>query len=461
MEPGSASVAFLGLAGSIATLAGIVVESCKTVHKVWHCLKEAPQDVRRLFKRLKRLETLILEIKRAGDKLGGDTARLDLQQDWLGQVEEMLDDFTILKAKIGKLEGNLHGRALSRKRIHAQIHKIFSAEDITKYERMLSGHLETFNMMLVLITRYRAFHSSYFANSCVNLNRSNVTNITLAETRTQTKALNKMASSAHRLERSIQIALAEEIPPSQYGRDNLVRRVRRQMMALSCKGCNKDEQLAIKFLHDMSASSESLRLETQSSLIPVSNLHELPDLRREPSQNETVIHRTNLNNHNTNVPQELGSNKEAIHPSLPFATRPNAYPTRTLRVLGRLSIYHFPVGVLTIGVTKKMTTAQDPARKKSNTYSYAIEVFLYPAWWIANGVILFSVSVSTAVGGGHSMGWKFKQEYYNDNPSLVRCLAQADLSGLQQLFAKGLARPTDRLAPWANSLLHVTCLAPY
>ena len=49
MDPALASVAFIGVAGSIATLAGVVVESCKAIHKVWQSLKDAPRDVQRFF----------------------------------------------------------------------------------------------------------------------------------------------------------------------------------------------------------------------------------------------------------------------------------------------------------------------------------------------------------------------------------------------------------------------------
>ena len=152
MDPASASVAFIGVAGSIATPAGVVVESCKAIHKVWQSLKDAPRDVQRLFKKLKQLESVILETKRAGEAFNGNTIRLDFQQEWLESIEEMSDDLVVLKAKILRLEGNLHGKFFSRKRLSAQIRKVFSEKDIAKYERILSGHLETFNMMLALIS---------------------------------------------------------------------------------------------------------------------------------------------------------------------------------------------------------------------------------------------------------------------------------------------------------------------
>ena len=150
MDPALASVAFIGEAGSIATLAGGVVESCKAIHKVWQSLKDAARDVQRFFKKSKRLESVILEVKRAGEAFNGDTIRLDFQQDWLESIEEMSDDLVVLKAKILGLEGNLHGKFFSRKGLSVQIRKVFSEEDIAKYERILSGHIETFNIMLAL-----------------------------------------------------------------------------------------------------------------------------------------------------------------------------------------------------------------------------------------------------------------------------------------------------------------------
>ena len=150
MDPASAAVAFVGFAGSIAALAAVVVESCKTLNNVWHSLKEAPESTRRLFQKLKRLEKIILEIQRVGElKDGGPTQSLD-QHSWLENVTEMMDDFSLLKSKILKLEGNLSGKKISRKYLGALVRKIFSDEDIARFERVISGHMETFNMMLAL-----------------------------------------------------------------------------------------------------------------------------------------------------------------------------------------------------------------------------------------------------------------------------------------------------------------------
>ena len=45
------SASIVGLAGSIASLTVVVIESCTTLNNLWHLLKEAPQDTQRLLKK--------------------------------------------------------------------------------------------------------------------------------------------------------------------------------------------------------------------------------------------------------------------------------------------------------------------------------------------------------------------------------------------------------------------------
>lgn len=154
MDPASAAVVFVGFAASIASLSAVVVNSCKTIHNVWHSLKDAPQDVRRLLKKMKTLEKVILEIEKVVVQFGEDTSKLDSQQYWVDQLLEMVDDFTILKEKINNLQANLTAKTLSRKNLGARVRKFFSEDEILKYEGILSGHLQTFNIMFCLQSRY-------------------------------------------------------------------------------------------------------------------------------------------------------------------------------------------------------------------------------------------------------------------------------------------------------------------
>lgn len=151
MEPVSA---FVGFAASIVTLSAVVADSCKKIHNVWHLLKDAPQDVGRLLRKMKRLENVISEIETVAVQFGKDSSRIDSQQYWVDQIADMVDDFTILNDKINKLQAILTAKTLSRNNLSARVRKFFSEDDIVKYESILSGHLQTFNVMCCVQSRY-------------------------------------------------------------------------------------------------------------------------------------------------------------------------------------------------------------------------------------------------------------------------------------------------------------------
>lgn len=153
MDPASAAVAFVGFAASIASLSAVVVNSCKTIHNLWHSIKGAPQDVCRLLRKMKRLEKVILEIQTAVARFGEDPSLLDPQQYWVDQIEDMLDDFAILEDKINNLQADLTAKKYSKKHLWARARKFLSEDDILKYERILSDHLQTFNVMYCLQSR--------------------------------------------------------------------------------------------------------------------------------------------------------------------------------------------------------------------------------------------------------------------------------------------------------------------
>lgn len=153
MDPASAAVAFVGFAASIATLSAVVANSCKTIHNVWHSFKDAPQDVHRLIKKMKRLEKVISEIERNVVQFGEDPSSLDSQQCWVDQIKEMVDDFAIFDDKINNLKA-LTAKTSAKKHLWARARKFLSEDDILKYERILSDHLQTFNLMYGLQTRY-------------------------------------------------------------------------------------------------------------------------------------------------------------------------------------------------------------------------------------------------------------------------------------------------------------------
>ena len=47
-------------------------------------------------------------------------------------------------------------KPLSRKRLYGTVQRVLTHEDIVKYDQILSGHTETFGVMLALVTQYVA-----------------------------------------------------------------------------------------------------------------------------------------------------------------------------------------------------------------------------------------------------------------------------------------------------------------
>lgn len=168
MDPASAAVAFVGFAASITTLSAVVANSCKTIHNVWHSFKDAPQDIHRLIRKMKRLEKVILEIERVVVQFG-DPSLLDSQQYWMDQIEEMVDDFAILDDKINKLQADLTAKASAKKHLWARARKFLSEDDILKYERILSDHLQTFNIMYGLQAGYGDINIFLISLACEDI----------------------------------------------------------------------------------------------------------------------------------------------------------------------------------------------------------------------------------------------------------------------------------------------------
>lgn len=93
-------------------------------------------------------------MERAVVQFGEDPSLLDSQQYWVDQIEEMVDDFAILDDKINNLQAGLAAKTSAKKHLWARARKFLSEDDILKYERILSDHLQTFNVMYGLQARY-------------------------------------------------------------------------------------------------------------------------------------------------------------------------------------------------------------------------------------------------------------------------------------------------------------------
>ncbi|KAK3169287.1 hypothetical protein OEA41_008670 [Lepraria neglecta] len=153
MDPASAPVASVGFAGSIATLAATVVNSYRFLSNIYVSFKDAPEDIHRLLRKLQKLENIISEIRKTGDNIDQDAALDGSYQTWAEDLSEMENDLNTFKHKVSKVEAIVSTKAFSRKGASSRVRKFVSKDEITKYEGILSNHVETFSLILSLLSK--------------------------------------------------------------------------------------------------------------------------------------------------------------------------------------------------------------------------------------------------------------------------------------------------------------------
>lgn len=229
-----------------------------------------------------------------------------------------------------------------------------------------------------------------------------------------------------------------------------LRRIQRELRVMKLDECSEEHELALNCLQSIPMSENVLRIETNPSTVRVQNPERFSRSLQEFSGNTQASNRDKQPSHDL-VPAQFSS-KEKFMDS--WATPLHLKRPGLQSIVGTLSVYHFPIGFLHVKETKTRTTYHNSISARKD-WSYAIEFSLFPSSWIANGIIRLSL----AMHGGHnrapSINLALKQACYNNSPSLISCMRGGDVLGLQKLFEEGEARPTDVVAPWGESLLHV------
>lgn len=231
---------------------------------------------------------------------------------------------------------------------------------------------------------------------------------------------------------------------------NWPRRIQRELRVMKLGEFTEEHQLALNCLQSIPISENVLRIETKPLAAMVKSPEQLSRSLQELSGNAQASNDDRHPSHDLLPAQFSSTEKHMDSWAPPFhLIRPGLQT-----IVGILSIYHFPIGFLHVKKVRKRTTYNNSTSAR-NDWSYVIEFSLFPSSWIANRIIRLSL----AMHGGHnrapSIDFAVKQACYNDNPSLMTCVRSGDIPGLQKLFGEGEARPTDVVAPWGDSLLHV------
>lgn len=228
------------------------------------------------------------------------------------------------------------------------------------------------------------------------------------------------------------------------------RRIQRELRVMKLDENTEEHQLALSSLQSMLISENVLGIETKPSTAMAKNREKFSLSLQEFSGNAKASNEHKQPSHEL-VPTQFSSKEKPIDSWAPsfHLIRPGLQ-----KIVGTLSIYHFPIGFLHIKEMKKRTTYNDSTSAR-NDWSYAIEFSLFPSSWIANRIIQLSLAMHGGQNRAPSIDFALKQACYNNIPSLINCVRSGDIPGLQKLFGDGEARPTDVVGRWGDSLLHV------
>lgn len=144
-------------------------------------------------------------------------------------------------------------------------------------------------------------------------------------------------------------------------------------------------------------------------------------------------------------PNQADRSNQLVYPALTRRLGPSAFKKT---ISWRLSVYRFPIGTLTVERSRKQK-GDDSAENQE----YHVYFSLYPPTWLATRAIKFSLSLG---GEFAAPVCTIKSEMYNSDPRLLQAINSGEIGQLKALFFEGVARPTDIIAPWGNTLLHVS-----
>ena len=153
MDPLSTSVAFIGFAASLTTLAALVINSSKILYKVRSKLKDAPEDIRRLYRQLKEFECLLSEIQERIRDYPSEYAALGMETLFTSAVHYMHQDLGDFESSMLKLKDLLLAPASRRKYLALRIRYVLQEDRVQRYQYLISSHVGTLTLLVGILTR--------------------------------------------------------------------------------------------------------------------------------------------------------------------------------------------------------------------------------------------------------------------------------------------------------------------
>lgn len=150
MDPASA---IIGLAASLTTLVGLVLESAKVLYKAQGHFKDAPQDIRRLCRQMNEFERLLHAVHAQTDT-DCSPAAAAIRSVIAASVQHMNDDLQDFIRDVKKLKDVLDTSGSEKKLIRFRLRHIFTESKTARYQGLISSYTATLNLHLAMAAKY-------------------------------------------------------------------------------------------------------------------------------------------------------------------------------------------------------------------------------------------------------------------------------------------------------------------
>ena len=153
MDPMSVSVAFVGLAASLSTLAALVVDSSRTLYNIRRRLKDAPEDITRLSRLVMEFERLLSAVQEQIRNHQVEYAASGMEMLFETAVKYMENDMEGFMETIRRLKGLLSASTSPRRRLELRIRHVLQEERVGDYQRLIASHVGTLTLLMEILSR--------------------------------------------------------------------------------------------------------------------------------------------------------------------------------------------------------------------------------------------------------------------------------------------------------------------
>lgn len=150
MDPASASIAFVGFTASLATLAGLVLQSSRVVHEICQKVKDTPKEVTDLQDQLVQLHGLLQGLK---ENAPVPTTSGILLETWQFAIQQLQNDMDTFSKRIQTISKHIKQKGSRSPFVGAAFRNFYEADVLKQYQVKFAGHIGAFTLLQAQLIR--------------------------------------------------------------------------------------------------------------------------------------------------------------------------------------------------------------------------------------------------------------------------------------------------------------------